>query len=144
MKLRLVFAVVAFWVVIAGLAGGGYWLWTNHQDVNEDKLVAGTFTLTAESGTWTIDRECRGTGGYSDIAAGQQVRLMSDGKLLDVQTLGSGRAELSYQCVYSFTLKVPKGHKFYDVSVGRRGNVTYTYEQLTKPGILALSLGNQP
>jgi hypothetical protein len=39
------------------------------------------------------------------------------------------------------SLDAPSGFKFYTVSIGRRMERTYTWEQLTAPGALDFTLG---
>lgn len=95
-------------------------------------------------------KPCEGKGGYSDIAAGMQVTLKDGDTVLDVASfgegttgpvVGTGKYAVPQTCVFAFTLHVPRGHQFYTVSVGRRGDRTYTYNQITTPGTLAYTIG---
>lgn len=74
--------------------------------------------------------------GYSDIHAGVQVVVADEsGTTIGTTSLGAGR--LSYQgpidartsCQFPFTVSVPKA-AFYKVSVGRRGDITNSFEEM--------------
>lgn len=106
--------------------------------------VAGAIVLFPRLGTvatYTAGAlQCAGTGGFSDIREGLQVKLTADGKTLDVQSLAQG-VPRQEGCRFLFTLKVPKGHKFYEVSMGRRGEFSYSWDQITAHA-LTLTLGD--
>jgi hypothetical protein len=86
---------------------------------------------------------CEGKGGYSDISPSTLVRLVStDGRELARSTLGPGTNEGSGVCSFRFTLDVREGEDKYVLSVGRRGESDYTFEELTKAGAINLSLGD--
>ncbi len=127
--------VVAFALVAAG---AGIYAAVNREGGTE--TIVGTFTLIGGDSVSTLGGDCRGRGGYSDINSGTEVRLVADGELVAVTRLGHGQGA-SGRCTYSFSLDAPKGHKFYEVSVGRRGSFTYTWEELTTEGAIAYVLG---
>lgn len=126
------------------------------------RQVSGTFVLydvgsyrgapiAARNPAWSepvAGKPCHGVGGYSDLRAGMQVQLTADGKTLDVATITDGTfgARISEYsgltpCTFSFTLDVPPGHEFYTVAMGRRGERTYSFDELTTPGTLAFEIG---
>ena len=101
---------------------------------------------------------CAGQGGYSDINAGTEVRLEGDGVLIAVTRLGQGlfgpapprqfygpsnnfEMPRKIECRFTFELEVEPGHRFYKVEVGRRGQYSYTYEEITLPGMVSYTLG---
>lgn len=92
--------------------------------------------------------DCEGQGGYSDINQGTEVRLLSDGKLLDVTRLGMGTLGqkptigAKMACTFEFTLNVPGGHEFYTVEIGRRGSNSYRASEILAPNTLSYSLGD--
>lgn len=87
---------------------------------------------------------CETYGGYSDIAAGMEVKLRADGQILDVARLGPGTfgakpaKGAKMECRFDFSLQVPSGHRFYTVETGR-GSQTYSFEGLTSGKPLAES-----
>jgi hypothetical protein len=101
---------------------------------------------------------CQGQGGYSDINAAAEVRLKGDGLVIDVARLGQGHfgpapprqfygpsnnfeMPRNIECRFTFELEVEPGHRFYTVEVGRRGQYSYTYEEITLPGAISYTLG---
>lgn len=102
--------------------------------------VSGTFELISE---WPDLREgatCSGRGGFSDLQAGFQVRLLGDGgEILDVARFGEG-VLTNGNCLWEFDLSVKEGHNFYTVET-RRGEFTYTFSEITTRGALAYTLG---
>lgn len=132
----------------------------------ESVRVEGTFTLPDKTTAVSkgdpaprIGATCVGTRGFDDIRAGMEVRLSSDGTTLDVARFGNGEmarvTERPYQspemqraqlveydtpCEFTFELEVPPGYEFYTVTIGRRGERTYSYDEITTPGRLAFEL----
>lgn len=135
----VVLANVVGLLVIAGMGSATAW-WFLLRDDTVTKTAAMTFTLVPGAAAWSASQgSCAGIGGYADIGPATEVRLSADGKLMDVAHLGIGDSSAGNgSCVYSFTLKAESGHKFYSIEPGRRGSVTYTWEQLDGA---ALTLG---
>jgi hypothetical protein len=122
--------------------------------------VTGTFVLRQtrdytgprlDPVTPTPRASCAGSGGYSDIAGGMEVTVLVDGKIVALGRFASGRVtrnetnvqtfKISEDCTFTFTLDVPPGAAFYVVKVGRRGERTYTWHEITATGTLAFSIG---
>lgn len=122
--------------------------------------VTGTFVLVSQTSQETtapaVGSVCRGTGGYSDINEGMEVLLKSNGVTLDVARFSPGSlsrvdtptpprgvyaVKSTTHCSFRFTLAVPPGHDFYTVTVGRRGERTYTWEEIRFPGTLSYTIG---
>lgn len=130
--------------------------------------MRGTFALTVDASTaLTGDvTSCAGTGGYSDFQAGMNVTV-KDGKG-NIVGVGSaenlsekdnsldtvsgpdsvfqtaavlGRAQMYKTCYLKFTVPIKKAD-FYAVSVGRRGEVSYSYADLKdRDFVVGLTLG---
>lgn len=115
--------------------------------VLEVATVEGTFTLRDSNPSYYYPSiasgysSCWGSGGYSDISQGVEVVIKNgSGKVLAHTQLGRGHGS-SYSCEFPFTVKLTEGEDDYVVSVGRRGEVHFTFEQLQTLGI-ALTLGD--
>jgi hypothetical protein len=110
--------------------------------------VIGSFTLIGDYspyGGWNLDKNCNPSGGYSDIGSSTQVVVKNkeglelartDLGLLPVFTQENGR-----RCAWSFVLKIPKGEEYYILSVGSRGEMKYSFEEITS--VVTLSLGGK-
>jgi len=107
----------------------------------DSHTLSGTFTLTDGAGSyragWTEGDPCSGSGGYADIRAGTQV-VVTDGtgNVLAKSELGSGSGlkgeiqDMVLSCKFNFDVSsVPKSD-FYKVSVGHRGELTYSYAEM--------------
>lgn len=96
--------------------------------------ITGTFTLTDPEVDYSSS-SCSGTGGFSDISAGTGVVVKNE----DGATIAT--ADLAYdpdgssasRCHYTFTVEVPAA-EFYAVSVGRRGELTYSKAEMEAQG----------
>jgi hypothetical protein len=78
---------------------------------------------------------CHGVHGYSDIGGGTQVIVRNDkGEILTSTSLGEGRGD-DVNCRFSFHFPVTEGQDRYVLSVGHRGEFTYSFEQLRRGGI---------
>ena len=108
--------------------------------------VSGSFTLVdaGEYGYLPDGARCEGEGGYGDISSSTAVVLVnSSGTQLARTTLDRGQVDGS-SCVFQFTLpNVEEGadSDSYMLSVGRRGEVEYSFFQLSLLGP-ALSMGD--
>lgn len=104
--------------------------------------ISGTFTLNEGKGGTPSD--CRGEGGYDDIRAGTEVVVRDgDGSILATAALEQGsRAIQSSVCVFAFTVGGLPEADFYTVAVGRRGDLTYSFDDLEQAGwFISLELG---
>jgi len=105
--------------------------------------VNGTFELFDDDAFFLP--ECKGDGGYGDLNASTAVILRDrDGEELARTELGFGDGDLG-SCLFSFRLRdVSEGAPgdVYVLEVGDRGEISYSFFELTLPGIVALSIGN--
>jgi hypothetical protein len=99
--------------------------------------VSGTFVLIDSAGMDAIASDgasCEGADGYSDVGHGTPVTVKNGkGEILATTSLGQGKGS-SANCIFSFSFPVTEGHDRYVVSVGRRGEFSYTFEQLQARG----------
>jgi hypothetical protein len=109
--------------------------------VLETVTAAGTFVLIdtmAAEGVTSINSDgssCEGTDGYSDIGRDTQVTVKNGkGEILTTTTLGPGHGGAA-ACTFSFTFAVSEGQDHYVVSVGHRGDFSYSFEQLQRKGV---------
>jgi len=109
--------------------------------VLETATVSGTFVLN-DSGSDEYSRSigsdgtsCEGTDGYSNVGSGTQV-IVRNGKneILTTTTLGQGKGDRS-TCTFAFTFPVTEGQERYVVSVGHRGDFSYSFVQLRSEGV---------
>jgi Protein of unknown function (DUF732) len=107
----------------------------------ESISVSGTFVLTDTNpvadvtSIATDGTSCEGTGGYSDIGSNTQLFVKNGkGEILASTQLGTGRGN-EVTCTFSFSFPVTEGQDRYVVSVGRRGEFSYTFEQLRAHGV---------
>ena len=110
----------------------------------ETVTVSGTFVLTDAAGFGAIaadDASCSGANGYSDIGPHTQVTV-TNGKreILATTALGQGHGD-SATCTFTFGFPIIEGQDRYVVSVGHRGEFSYTFAQLQNNGI-AIQLGH--
>lgn len=114
--------------------------------------LAGGFTLkqtvsvrASDAPKYAVGQTCGGTGGYSDIVNGMEVTLLEGGKIVGLGRLEQSEIILStlsgvdttYVCRFRFYLQMPATGEFFVVKVGRRGERTYTREELQQPLTLA-------
>ncbi len=83
-----------------------------------------------------ISNYCYGTGGYSDIKGGMVVTIKDEsGKIIAVGETSHGTRSdniLGTMCMFSFTVdSIPKAN-FYTVEIGRRGKLTYSFDDMKK------------
>jgi hypothetical protein len=116
----------------------------------QDKVLStikGTLTLSDSDAYWSDGSPCAGSGGYSDISTGAQVRVLDErGTLLATGSLLAGRAVVrgtfSKECVFSFQAGPVPRVKIYQIEVTRRGQIAFAFEDLRARGFKAeLSLG---
>jgi len=99
--------------------------------------LAGTFVPAGDG------ESCRGSGGYSDIAAGSSVTITdSSGKVVALGQLEDGRPGLPGTCALHFRVEgIPRGSGFYGVEVSHRGKVQVRESELAV-GRAQLALGH--
>ena len=83
----------------------------------------------------TDGASCEGADGYSDVGQDTPVIVKNGkGEILATTSLGQGKGS-NADCTFSFSFPVTEGQDRYVVSVGRRGEFSYTFEQLRAGGI---------
>lgn len=109
--------------------------------VLETATIDGTFTLGDDSpnpyfsSIATNGSNCSGTGAYSDIHAGTQVFVKNtQGDVLTTSELLPGTGT-RYLCTFDFSFDITEGEDHYIVSVGRRGELSYTFTELKNRGV---------
>jgi hypothetical protein len=106
--------------------------------VLESAKISGVFVLTDGLGTGSIEADgqtCHGTAGYADVGRSTPVTVKNDkGEVLTSTSLGPGTGD-SATCTFSFTFPITEGQDRYVVSVGRRGEFSYSFEQLRSHGL---------
>ena len=104
----------------------------------EKTTVKGTFVLMDSNGLGAIatsETSCEGAYGYSDIGHDTPVTVKNGkNEILATTTLGQGRAD-SATCNFSFSFPVTEGQDRYVVSVGHRGEFSFTFAQLRAHGV---------
>jgi hypothetical protein len=109
--------------------------------VLETATVSGAFVLTDSASneyTRSIETDgssCVGADGYSDVGPQTQVIVKNGkGEILSTTTLGPGNGDRS-TCTFPFTFPVTEGQERYVVSVGHRGDFSYSFSQLLHHGV---------
>lgn len=101
--------------------------------------VTGTFVLTDNTGSEGIvsdGEKCQGANGYADVNPGTPVTVKNGkGDVLATTTLGPGKSG-NANCTFSFTVPLTEGEDRYVLSVGHRGEFSYSFDQLVAKGIL--------
>jgi len=100
--------------------------------------VAALTLLIDSAGMDTIASDgasCEGADGYSEIGHDTPVTVKNGtGAILATTSLGQGKGSTA-NCTFSFSFPVTEGQDRYVVSVGRRGEFSYTFEQLRVRGV---------
>jgi Protein of unknown function (DUF732) len=109
--------------------------------VLETATITGTFTLADNSPDAyypTITNNgstCSGADGWSDIHPGTQLFVKnSKGDIVATTELEQGTGN-RFVCRLPFSFEITEGEDHYIVSVGRRGEVSYTFTQLKNDGV---------
>jgi hypothetical protein len=121
------------WILVALALGLGVLALVNRDDGTRD--ITGEFELNSSDYSW-LDRgePCRGRGGYGDVNSGTQVTVRDgSGALLATSSLRGGRAD-GGSCVFEFTLSDVPRADYYTFEVGRRGELSYSREDLLVEG----------
>ncbi|GAS88102.1 DUF732 domain-containing protein [Mycolicibacterium brisbanense] len=100
--------------------------------------VSGIFVVTDSAGVDAIASDgasCQGANGYSDVGRDTQVIVKNGkGEILATTALGPGKGD-SANCTFSFSFPVTEGQDRYVVSVGHRGEFSYSFGQLRAQGV---------
>ena len=92
--------------------------------------ISGEFTLL--DGATGPASNCYGEGGYSDVKEGLSVTVRNEsGTILATSRLERGSLSGS-RCVFSFTVTDVARSDFYSVEVGRRGELTYSHDEMVE------------
>lgn len=84
---------------------------------------------------------CEGGGGYRDISAGRDILVYDQDDNLIGKGSFTGSSKYGKTCSMDFTVPdVPRGVRFYQLSIGNRNKMTYT-EAEAEEGV-ALTLGS--
>jgi uncharacterized protein DUF732 len=109
--------------------------------VLETKVIQGTFNIyESDPGGYfpsiaSYNDLCEGADGYSDISSGTQVVVKNAaGTVLASTELGQGHGSDTL-CTFSYSVTLTEGESTYTVSVGRRGELQYTWAQISSDGI---------
>jgi Protein of unknown function (DUF732) len=106
--------------------------------VLETADISGVFVLTDTAQTGAIataGESCQGANGYSDVGQGTPVVVRnSKGEILATATLEEGKTGDAV-CRFDFGFPVTEGQDRYVVSVGRRGEFSYSFDQLLTRGV---------
>jgi hypothetical protein len=104
----------------------------------EKTTAAGTFVLMDSNGLAAIatyETSCEGANGYSDVGRDTPVTVKNGkNEILATTTLGQGTGD-SATCTFSFSFPVTEGEDRYVVSIGRRGDFNFTFNQLRAHGV---------
>lgn len=91
--------------------------------------ITGSFSLT--EGSHTAGQPCSGSGGYSDFGQGMNVTIRDgDGNVVGSGATGPAEGESPGWCVTEFEIEDIEIVDFYEIEVGRRGALSYSYEDL--------------
>lgn len=111
-------------------------------EVLETSTVTGSFVLKDESSNiyssaiTVTGSTCSGSGGYSDIEEGTPVTVKNGkGEILATAFLEAGEGG-RYQCTFPFSFEITEGEERYVVAVGRRGELSYTFDELKANGVM--------
>jgi len=107
----------------------------------ETATVNGSFTIKDDSPNpyspviTVSGSSCAGSGGYDDVDQGAQVTVKNGkGDILDTTYLEQGEGG-RYQCTFVFSFDVTEGEDRYVVSMGRRGELSYSFAELKANGV---------
>jgi hypothetical protein len=104
----------------------------------ETATISGVFVLSDSLGTGAIvtdEASCHGSDGYADLGGSTPVTVTNGkGEILTTASLGPGTGD-SATCTFSFTFPITEGQDRYVVSIGRRGEFSYSFEQLRSHGV---------
>ena len=111
----------------------------------ERHVITGTFLLSGTEGEdfFSDGGGCQGTSGYDDVEPGLQVTISDQsGTVIGTGALDSGQV-LEAGCVFRFEVNNIPVASFYKVAVGRRGEISYSLDQMKQASwSVELSLGD--
>ncbi|RVW06746.1 hypothetical protein EF834_02185 [Rhodococcus spongiicola] len=105
--------------------------------------ITGTLTLNGKATTTGLPTgfSCAGTSGYDDLSPNAAVKVSDESGTLLAKGHMIGSVGGSGYCIFDFAVTdVPRGSKFYEVEIARRGGLSYT-EVEAEEG-LSLSIGD--
>jgi hypothetical protein len=114
-------------------------------DYGSRDVIEGTFTVfdRDEWGGKGKGRSCAPSGGYGDINSSTQVVVRSsDGTELARTSLGSGAIGSFSGCEFRFDFPLTEGESVYVLAVGKRGEISYSWDEISAKSAVALSLGD--
>jgi hypothetical protein len=115
------------------------------EDTDEYRIV-GTLELRGTTGDEFLNMAlmgCTGLGGYKDIQPGAQITISDQsGDIIAVTELEPDPLSEDFdECRFQFVAEVPEA-TFYSISLGRRGEMTYSFDDLEDAEwLIELSLG---
>ena len=109
----------------------------------EVQEIDGSFTISdADSAGFQVGGPCQGEGGYGDLNSSTQVVVSNpDGDELTRAQLGPGETTSIVTCQFEFTVELTEGEETYIFEVGDRGELSYSWDEVTTPGIVAFTIG---
>ncbi len=147
-KSRKKIVIALILVILIALGGAVAYMIRNSRTPHQ--TVEGTFTI--QKGSYSSPNfsggafGCEGDGGYGDLNSSTQVVVKDDnGDEVARTELGTGKDtsdELFGGCEFNFEFDVSKGPEYFVVSVGRRGESKYTYDELAEPEAIQLTIGS--
>lgn len=137
-----------WWIIGAGaflaiLIIGAVGALISQSSGSSDHKLIGSVLLTDTSDYWP-NKQCTGSGGYSDLAQGGNVVLKDgNGKILATTNLATGRTINKTSCFFYFDLGNVPDSKFYSMQVSHRGELSYSLAEMKKQKWnLALTIGS--
>jgi hypothetical protein len=113
-------------------------------------VITGAFALFDKSKGWKDGDTCTGSGGFSDIKTGAQIKVTGPtGETLGLGELLPGgtahKLDTKVACVWFIHIgSIPTGKGFYGIEITHRGIVQYAEKELFAPGAeLTLTLGDE-
>jgi hypothetical protein len=127
---------------VIALGGGAFAILRSKTASSHD--ISGSFTLFDSDMTGDDGDLCEGEGGYGDLGSGTPVRVTdAEGKLIGATTLGFGHTTARGACEFEFTIPDVEETEFYRFEVGRRGEISYSKDELADVGwAVFLSVGD--
>jgi hypothetical protein len=111
----------------------------------ERHVITGTFLLSGSEGEdfFADGSGCQGTSGYDDVEPGLQVTISDQsGTVIGNGALDSGEVQEA-GCMFRFEVNNIPVASFYKVAVGRRGEISYSIDQMKQMSwSVELSLGD--
>jgi hypothetical protein len=156
-----------WFVVVGGLAMLVALFYFVQLSRSEGRSIEGTIQLNSDEdgvSRVSLEGDCEGDGGYSDLTAGAQVTVKDEsGKVIGtgnlrpgtassidpsgdktaeslgttlavLRTVSAGLGIQSRACEFEFTIEDVPRVDFYNLSIGRRDGPTYTFEEMERNG----------